>query len=52
MQISKPPSKKKGHKDLVYFKRGGKASAKSNGSKICREGKAWAKRTFDTYPSA
>jgi hypothetical protein len=25
--------------------------AKSKG-KICAEGKAWAKRTFDTYPSA
>ena len=37
---------------LVYFKKGGKASAKSKGSKICPEGKAWAKRTFDTYPSA
>ena len=37
---------------LVYFKKGGKASPKSKGSKICPEGKAWAKRTFDTYPSA
>ena len=52
MQNSKPPSKKKGQKNLVYFKKGGKASAKSKGSKICPEGKAWAKRTFDTYPSA
>tara|TARA_B100000513_G_scaffold172676_1_gene88810 strand:+ start:164 stop:337 length:174 start_codon:yes stop_codon:yes gene_type:complete len=25
--------------------------AKSRG-KICEEGKAWARRTFDTYPSA
>ena len=25
---------------------------KSKGSKICPAGKAWAKRTFDTYPSA
>ena len=23
-----------------------------SGSKICPAGKAWAKRTFDTYPSA
>ena len=23
-----------------------------SGGKICPEGKAWAKRTFDTYPSA
>jgi len=29
-----------------------KASSKSKGSKICPEGKAWAQRTFDTYPSA
>ena len=27
------------------------AKAKSGG-KICPAGKAWAKRTFDTYPSA
>ena len=27
------------------------ANAKSGG-KICPKGKAWAKRTFDTYPSA
>lgn len=27
------------------------AKAKSKG-KICPEGKAWAKRTFDVYPSA
>jgi hypothetical protein len=24
----------------------------ASGGKICAEGKAWAKRTFDTYPSA
>lgn len=24
----------------------------ASGGKICPEGKAWAKRTFDTYPSA
>ena len=23
-----------------------------SGGKICSKGKAWAKRTFDTYPSA
>jgi hypothetical protein len=23
-----------------------------SGGKICAKGKAWAKRTFDTYPSA
>jgi|TARA_R100001163_G_C4974902_1_gene133374 mannose/cellobiose epimerase-like protein (N-acyl-D-glucosamine 2-epimerase family) len=56
-QISKPPMKKKKPKDvmpkgLTYYRKGGKASRKSKGSKICPEGKAWAKRTFDTYPSA
>mgnify|MGYP003117057317 CR=1 FL=1 len=49
-QVSKPPSKMP--KGLTYYKNGGKVSAKSKGSKICPEGKAWAKRTFDTYPSA
>ena len=39
-------------KGLTYYKNGGGASKKSKGSKICPEGKAWAKRTFDTYPSA
>ena len=34
-------------KGLTYYRKGGAAS-----SKICPEGKAWAKRTFDTYPSA
>ncbi len=37
---------------VTYMKNGGRASKKSKGSKICPEGKAWAKRTFDTYPSA
>ena len=50
-QISKPPQKNK-MKGLTYFKKGGRASSKSKGSKICPEGKAWAERTFDTYPSA
>ena len=36
--------------NVTYFKKGG--AAKGKGSKICPEGKAWAKRTFDTYPSA
>ena len=35
-----------------YSRKSKKASSKSKGSKICPEGKAWAKRTFDTYPSA
>ena len=38
-------------KKSVYMRKGGAASG-SKGSKICPEGKAWAKRTFDTYPSA
>jgi hypothetical protein len=29
-----------------------KVVKKKNGGKICAKGKAWAKRTFDTYPSA
>lgn len=33
----------------LKMKRGGKVKS---GGKICPEGKAWAKRTFDTYPSA
>ena len=32
-----------------YYKKGGKVKS---GGKICPSGKAWAKRTFDTYPSA
>jgi hypothetical protein len=36
---------------LTYFRKGGEAK-KSKGSKICPAGKAWAERTFDTYPSA
>jgi hypothetical protein len=33
----------------LNMKKGGKVKS---GGKICPEGKAWAKRTFDTYPSA
>jgi len=52
-QVSKPPQKKNGlPRGLTYYKKGGAASKKSKGSKICPSGKAWAKRTFDTYPSA
>ena len=29
-----------------------KGGAVKSGGKICAKGKAWAKRTFDTYPSA
>ena len=49
-QVSKPLNKKP--TGVVYLRKGGKASAKSKGSKICPAGKAWAQRTFDTYPSA
>ena len=51
-QVSKPGKLKGVPKVLTYFKKGGAASKKSKGSKICPAGKAWAKRTFDTYPSA
>jgi mannose/cellobiose epimerase-like protein (N-acyl-D-glucosamine 2-epimerase family) len=52
-QITTSPRKKDAMpRGLSYFKRGGEASPKSKGSKICPSGKAWAKRTFDTYPSA
>jgi hypothetical protein len=27
-------------------------AAKRKGNKICEKGKAWARRTFDVYPSA
>ena len=37
---------------VTYYKKGGAVSRKSRGSKICPEGKAWAEKTFDTYPSA
>ena len=40
-------------KGLTYYRKGGAASKKSKGSKICPEGKSFlGKRTFDTYPSA
>ncbi len=35
----------------IRLKKGGSVKKKSGG-KLCPEGKAWAKRTFDTYPSA
>ena len=37
---------------MAYSKKSKKASKKSKGSKKCPAGKAWAERTFDTYPSA
>jgi len=35
--------------ESIKMKKGGKVKS---GGKICPEGKAWAKRTFDVYPSA
>lgn len=43
---------KKSKHGVTYYAKGGAVSSKSRGSKICPAGKAWAKRTFDTYPSA
>jgi hypothetical protein len=43
---------KQGKVTVTYMRKGGEASRRSQGSKICPAGKAWAKRTFDTYPSA
>jgi|TARA_E500000318_G_C3464731_1_gene174083 hypothetical protein len=43
------PVKKMAKGGAVRMKKGGKVKSKG---KICPEGKAWAKRTFDTYPSA
>jgi len=37
---------------MAYSRKSKKSSSKSKGSKICTAGKAWAERTFDTYPSA
>ena len=37
---------------MAYSKKSKKASKKSKGSKSWPAGKAWAERTFDTYPSA
>ena len=37
---------------VTYYRKGGAVRKKSKGGKICPEGKAWAERTFDTYPSA
>ena len=37
---------------MSYSRKSKSASKKSKGSKICPAGKAWAQRTFDTYPSA
>jgi hypothetical protein len=38
---------------MKYTERWAKArGGKAKGNKICSEGIAWAKRTFDKYPSA
>jgi len=40
---------KRACKPVQRMKKGGEVKS---GGKICPAGKAWAKRTFDTYPSA
>jgi len=45
-QTAKQVTKAPGGKEVA------KKSKKKKDNKICPEGKAWAKRTFDTYPSA
>ena len=54
-KASKTHAKQAETLESIKMKKGGKAKkkgkAKSEG-KICSEGIAWAKRTFDTYPSA
>ena len=35
-----------------YINMAKRGRTKKKGNKICPEGIAWAKRTFDTYPSA
>ena len=37
---------------VIKMAKGGAARKKKKGNKICPEGIAWAKRTFDKYPSA
>ena len=54
--MSRPQSRSKvnlgrGACPVVKMAKGGVVKMKKGG-KICPEGKAWAKRTFDTYPSA
>ena len=51
-QWLEPDLKKQNALTLLTCARAVRFQKKSKGSKICPEGKAWAKRTFDTYPSA
>ena len=48
-KASKTHAKQAKTLESIKMKKGGKAKSKG---KICPEGKAWAKRTFDVYPSA
>ena len=48
-KASKTHAKQAKTLDSIKMKKGG--TVKSKG-KICPEGKAWAQRTFDVYPSA
>jgi hypothetical protein len=52
-KASKTHAKQAKTLESIKMKKGGKASKKPKSKgKICPEGKAWAKRTFDVYPSA
>ena len=48
-KASKTHAKQAKTLESLKLKKGGKVKSKG---KICPEGKAWAKRTFDVYPSA
>ena len=48
-KASKTHAKQAKTLQTIKMKKGGKVKS---GGKICPEGKAWAKRTFDTSPSA
>jgi|TARA_E500000178_G_C16925431_1_gene709211 hypothetical protein len=48
-KASKSHAKQAETLESIKMKKGGKVKS---GGKICEEGKAWAKRTFDKYPSA
>ena len=48
-KASKSHAKQAETLESIKMKKGGKVKS---GGKICPEGKAWAKRTFDKYPSA
>ena len=51
-KASKTHAKQAKTLETLKLKTGGSAKKAKSGGKICPKGKAWAKRTFDTYPSA